>query len=52
MTVAGNIELGWPLSMHSDDNKEESVMPVLLVPLLVGVPVVLVGGYYIIHAMH
>jgi len=24
----------------------------LLIPILVGVPVVLVGGYWIIHAMH
>jgi len=27
-------------------------MPVLLIPLLVGVPVVLAGGYWIIHSMH
>jgi hypothetical protein len=31
---------------------EEANMPVLLIPVLVGIPVVLAGGYYIIHAMH
>jgi hypothetical protein len=31
---------------------EETTMPVLLIPLLVGVPVVLAGGYWIIHSMH
>jgi hypothetical protein len=31
---------------------QERTMPVLLIPLLVGVPVVLAGGYYIVQAMH
>jgi hypothetical protein len=32
------------------DQPKENVMPVLLVPILVGIPVVLVGGYWIVHA--
>jgi hypothetical protein len=33
-------------------NKRSSAMPVLLVPLLVGIPVVLGGGYIIYHFAH
>jgi hypothetical protein len=33
-------------------NKKEAMMPALLIPVLVGVPVLLVGGYYIVQAMH
>ena len=32
--------------------KEEAKMPVLLVPILLGIPVLFVGGYYIIKVMH
>ena len=32
--------------------KRETIMPVLLVPLLVGIPVVLGGGYVIYHLVH
>jgi hypothetical protein len=38
------------LSRQHDD--QQLAMPVLFVPLLIGVPVVLAGGYFIIHAMH
>jgi hypothetical protein len=31
---------------------QESIMPVLLVPFLIGVPVVLGGGYIIYHLAH
>jgi hypothetical protein len=49
--VRRNQSTSGSLTSHYN-NREEPVMPVLLVPLLIGVPVVLVGGYYIIHAMH
>jgi hypothetical protein len=40
-------------SIHlSSEATKEVTMPVLLIPLLVGVPVVLAGGYWIIHSMH
>jgi hypothetical protein len=32
--------------------KRRCIMPVLLVPILIGIPVVLGGGYFIIHALH
>jgi len=31
---------------------QETNMPVLLVPLLVGIPIVLGGGYLIYHVVH
>jgi hypothetical protein len=31
---------------------KEAIMPALLIPVLVGIPVLFVGGYYIIQAMH
>jgi hypothetical protein len=32
---------------------EENVMPVFVIPLLVGIPVIIIGGgYFIIQAMH
>ena len=31
---------------------QETNMPVLLVPLLVGIPIVLGGGYLIYHVLH
>lgn len=30
----------------------EVFMPVLIVPLLIGIPVLIGGGYFIIKAMH
>jgi hypothetical protein len=33
------------------DEQQEKTMPLLL-PLLIGVPVVLVGGYWIVHSIH
>jgi hypothetical protein len=32
--------------------KTEANMPVLLVPILLGIPVLFVGGYYIIKAVN
>jgi hypothetical protein len=31
--------------------RKEATMP-LLIPVLVGIPVLFVGGYYIVHAWH
>jgi hypothetical protein len=40
-------------TLYSQSNKpEELPMPVLLVPLLIGVPVVIGGAYLLIHAFH
>jgi hypothetical protein len=32
-------------------NNEEAQMPVLIVPILLGIPVLFVGGYYLIKAV-
>jgi hypothetical protein len=37
---------------HEQRQTQESIMPVLLVPFLIGVPVVLGGGYIIYHLVH
>jgi hypothetical protein len=39
-------------STNKDRQRQESIMPVLLVPFLIGVPVVLGGGYIIYHLVH
>jgi hypothetical protein len=39
-------------STHKDRQRQETIMPVLLVPFLIGVPVVLGGGYIIYHLVH
>jgi hypothetical protein len=30
----------------------EETMPAFLVPILIGIPVLVVGGYYIVKVMH
>jgi hypothetical protein len=31
-------------------NTEEANMPAIVVPILLGIPVLFVGGYFIVHA--
>jgi len=53
--IAQNVkELNPPVGDYvaSTINQRSSAMPVLLVPLLVGIPVVLGGGYMIYHFIH
>jgi hypothetical protein len=32
--------------------QRRTTMPVLVIPILIGIPVLLGGGYFIIHALH
>jgi hypothetical protein len=49
-SVGTSITTKWLL--RHEEKPKEAVMPAILVPIfLVGVPVMLVGGYYIMHVV-
>ena len=35
----------------SDDQRQEMQMPAFIIPVLIGIPVLVVGGYYIVYAI-